>query len=117
MRKVAITLKIVQIEEKSFFSNYFLREKARQFGNMTRLCILGLDNFYIPYFASKLLLKEVICKKTVKNVFFQQNQVQIAIFASKRLSCKMYNQKQCVSQQNVINKLEAEIVDLQFLFY
>ena len=25
--------------------------------------------------------------------------------------------KQCVSQQNVINKLEAERVDLQFLFY
>ena len=61
MRKIAITLKIVQIEEKSYFSHYFLQEKARQFGNMTRLCIQGLNNFYIPSFASKLLLKEVIC--------------------------------------------------------
>ena len=50
-------------------------------------------HFCIPSFASKLLLKEVICKKNVKNVFFQQNQVHIAIFASKRLSCKMYNSK------------------------
>ena len=36
---------------------------------------------YIPSFASKLLLKEVICKKNpVKNVFFQQNQVHGAVF-------------------------------------
>ena len=65
MRKIAITLKIVQIEEKSFFfSHYFFREKARQFVNMTIICIQGLDTFYIPSFASKLLLKEV---KSVKN--------------------------------------------------
>ena len=76
MRKIPITLKIVQIEKNHIFSHYFLREKARQFGN-TRLCILGAGQ-HIPSFASKLLLKEVICKKTVKNVFFQQNQVRIA---------------------------------------
>ena len=73
MRKIAITLKIVQIDEKyDFFPIIFFREKARQFGNLPRLRIQTLDNFYIPSFASKLLLKEVICKKPVKNVCFQQ---------------------------------------------
>ena len=51
----------------------------------------GAGQFFIPYFASKLLLKEVIFKKTVKNVFFQQN--HIASFASEKLSCKIYNSK------------------------
>ena len=80
MRKIAITLKIVQIDEKSYFFPLFSSGKGRQFGNMPRLRIQTLDNFYIPSFASKLLLKEVICKKPVKNVFFQQNQVHITIF-------------------------------------
>ena len=58
-----LPLKLCKLKKNHIFSHYFLREKARQFGNMTRLCIQGLDNFYIPSFASKLLLKEVICKK------------------------------------------------------
>ena len=37
---------------------------------MPRLRIQGLDNFYIPSFASKLLLKEVICKKTRQKRLF-----------------------------------------------
>ena len=84
---------------------------------MTRLCILGLDNFYIPSFASKLVLKEVICKKTVKNVFFQQIKYISRFLRLNACLVRCIIQKQCVSQQNVINKLEAERVDLQFLFY
>ena len=61
--KSRLPLKLCKLKKNRIFSHYFLREKARQFGNMPRLRIQGLDNFYIPSFASKLLLKEVICKK------------------------------------------------------
>ena len=73
--------------------------------------ILGLAQ--LPSLCSQN--KEVICKK--KKSSKKQNQkffVHIAIFASKRLSCKMYNSK-TVRFLLLISCSEAERVDLQFL--
>ena len=68
---------------------------------------------YASILASKLLLKDSLSvRKPVKNVFFQQNQVQyrdFCVYIACLVRCIIH--KQCVSQQNVINKLEAERVD------
>ena len=62
MRKIAITLKItLKIEEKSYFFALFQQGKA--VCKHDQIMYSGPDNFYVPSFASKLLLKEVICKK------------------------------------------------------
>ena len=69
MRK---SLKIVQIEEKSYFvSIIFFREKARQFCKLNQMLYSGTGHFFIYhfFFASRLLLKEVICKKRQKRLF------------------------------------------------
>ena len=57
-------VKLCKLKKNRIFSHNFLREKARQSGNITRYCIQGLATFYIPFFfVSILLLKEVTCQK------------------------------------------------------
>ena len=60
MGKVVITLKIVQIEEKSYFLHYFPREKARQFGNMTQ--INGAGQLLYTIFCLKIAFEKVFPK-------------------------------------------------------
>ena len=52
-RKIAIILKIVQIKEKSYF--------AKTVCKLNQMLYSGLATFYMPIFASRLLLNEVIC--------------------------------------------------------
>ena len=84
MRKIGITLKIVQIEEKSYFLALFLSGKGKTVWKHDHIMYSGAGQLLYTSFASKLLLKEVICKKN-RQKRFQQNQVHIAIFASERL--------------------------------
>ena len=71
MQKIAITLKIVQIDEKSiFFPIIFFAKRQGSLETCPGLRIQTLDNFYIPSLASKLLLKEVICKKNRQKRLF-----------------------------------------------
>ena len=92
MRK--FTLKIVQIKEKSYFLGIVSFGK-RQYSKLNRMLYSWASHFlYVPFFLPQNCFWKKFCKKNpVKNAFFQQNQVHIAIFASEQLSCKIYNSK------------------------
>ena len=92
--------KILQ-KEKLFFPIIFFGKRQVSLENMPRCVFRGWTTF-IPSLASKLLLKEVIVKKTSKTSFFNRNISRF--FASERLLVRRFIKKRCVSQQNVINK-------------
>ena len=108
-------------------SHYFLREKARQF-NMPD-CVFNADPPQLLWYHLCLAQNPLIWKRLRstlkycdKNVFFQQNQ-NITILShhlNASNSWLDFHIKLCkmsrFSSNNVINKLEAERVDLQFNF-
>ena len=70
MQKIAITAKIVQIEEKSYFSHYFFREKARYLCSLDTLSTLSvvvfagwLATFLYCYFVLLFLSTSSFAKK------------------------------------------------------
>ena len=112
----------MQIDRKIiFFPIIFFGIKARQFGNMPRLRIQTLGNLLYTQWLlpQNSFWKKLSVKNPSKTSFFNKMQVHITIFRIWTLGlCKtFYSENGAVSQQNVVNKLEAERVDLQFQFY